>query len=296
VQQLEILRAINPLKLSAEQTTKLLDVLRAAEQKSAEQELGSARQLVAVVPQLRQAQPQALAAPGQTTPAEVEFRRVVQSDNQVRRRLRGELRNDLRALLEKILTPEQQSALVATGHALNVQQRLQEVQEGDRGPIEGFARSLDRLRQADPRRYAQERQSFATRTAGVFAGDAPAGPGDVAGGRGPRGGDVAARADRARRADEAALRREQLRAQLNDPAVQARMRPYLAMADQIRSMPEAAYQQQRMKLALQVWQAGEQQRVQTNPQQAVNQFIDRVLLQPAAADTLKLKLERTATQ
>jgi hypothetical protein len=163
-----------------------------------------------------------------------------------------------------------------------------------------MARSLDQLRQADPRRFAEERQQFAMRQADVSNWWALRGTGQRGGGPGNRGGDRGGQAgDRGRRGgdrgggggNEDALRREQARQQLADPAVQARIRPYLALADQVRRLPEATYQQQRMKLAMQVWQSREERRVQTNPRESIDNFITRVLLTPVTVGVLEAKLK-----
>jgi len=289
VGQIVALRAINPLNLTAPQMTALLEVLKPAQEKQTQQDQASSRQLAAVVTQLRQALTQVAANPAETTPAEREYRRLRQIDDSSRDRTRAQLRDELRGALEKILGPDQQTAVIAAGHTLNVQRRVQEMGDGDRGPIDGVARSLDRLRQTDERRFQQERQSFALRQAGLGGGGVQMLRG------GPGGGDARARG---RGGQQDGLRQEQLRQreeqillQLADPANQAKLAPYLSIADQVRRMPEAAYQRQRAQLALQVWQAGEERRVQTDPRQAVEQFITQILLTPGAVEVLEMKLK-----
>jgi hypothetical protein len=288
-EQIAVLKAINPLNLRADQIQALLAVLKPGLDKLAQQEQTDARQLTAIVPQLRQAATLvATAQAGQATAAETEYRRLQQVGQAGRDRTRRQLRDELRVVLAKILAPEQQMAVSASGRAINLQQQIQAMASGNRGPLDGIARSLDQLRQTDPRQYADQRQQFAMRLAGAPNAERVMVriDGDARGGGGPAG--------QAQREQEAA-RRAVVRQQMNDPAVQARLQPYLALADQVRRMPEASYQQQRLRLSLQVWQTREESRAQTNPQESVDYFINRALLSPVAVEVLEAKLPRAAT-
>jgi hypothetical protein len=296
-EQVRILKSLHAVQLNRDQTQALLDILKPGRQRLEQQEQAHARQLAAVIPALRQATIPAGAAPGQLTPGEMEYARVRQVDRQIQETLRNQLRTSLRAALDKLLTPAQRAALATAGSSAYMQQRLGQSAAGYGGSVEAVARTLDQLRQADAARYPSERQQFALRSAEIANARQlmqRGGPGGQDGGgrnRSGPGGDNFRRGDRGRSGAEGAAQAQQLQQQLNDPAVQARLRDYLALADQVRRMPAATYQQRRSHLALQLWSAREERRLQSDPQRSTEAFIDQVLLAPAAVEVLELKIK-----
>ena len=66
--EIVVLRGINPVRLTGDQIRALLDILRPGVQRLEQQEQANAKQLAALIPQMRQAAVQLTAAPVQMTP------------------------------------------------------------------------------------------------------------------------------------------------------------------------------------------------------------------------------------
>jgi hypothetical protein len=207
-------------------------------------------------------------------------------------RLGGQRDGFLRQLAQQVqqllaaLPPEERDPLLLVGQALVRQFRAEQtLGVGPVGPGGAgggrVARDLDRLRNATPQNWENERMRFALQNAGIPGwwnipgmipgrGGPGGGRGGPGGGRGGRGG----RGFQGGRPDGGFLqfqaggpgggrggRGNQQAPNLSDPAIQAKLKPFLQMADQARSMSPQAYQQAREKMALQVEQQRQLERV-----------------------------------
>jgi hypothetical protein len=295
LEDVTILRGVNPLQLTSAQLSALVQRLEVAAAQARQAEAADVPAWQAATRSIRQAIPQ-VAAGAPAGPADTEFARVqVAARGKLETRNR-QTRDELRALLQQALSASQLAALVTAGRAELVNRRMARIEEGDLRMVDRFGRQLDRLREASPAEYAQERRRFASQIADL-PGWEQIGRENRTGNRAGRDGGGARGAqsrDGLRIEQERLRRREQrteTRQQLADPARRAQYNQALATADRIRGMAPALYAQQRGQLSLQILRATNQTRAQTaTPEEAMNAFIERYLLSSRAPVVLKERL------
>jgi hypothetical protein len=311
LEDVTVLRAVKPLQLTAAQLRPLVERLEAGAARVRQAEAADGAAWVGAARLLRTAIPQA--ASGTPTPAaDNELARVQQVTRGRLEAARRQTRDEVRALLEQTLTQAQQTALITAGRAAIARERMARVEEGDLRQADRFGRDLDRLREATPQEYPQERRRFAMQMANMpgwwdagrdnRAGATARRPGGPPGQRGAdtnvapgvardrlrtqRDG-LQQELDRQRRSTQ----RRETQEQLSDPARRAQYSQFLTTADRIRAMAPALYDQQKAQLSLQLLQAMSQSRAQTaSPEEALNAFIERTLLLPGAPGVLKERL------
>jgi hypothetical protein len=271
--QIRVLRALAPLRLRPAQSRSLLEVLEPGVLRWEEAGRETVPPLAAVIPRLREAAAHPTPALEQPSAAELEYLRLKQLRQTTRDRARAETRNALRAVIEKELTAEQRETIRATGGAERVAEYYRQWQVGEYNYITHVGNTLDQLRRVDTRRFADDRLVFAMRMAEV--GEWRALVNRNSAGRGPDGTVTTAMP-------------AEVRARLQDGAVQARIRPLLQLADRVRSLSEPLYRQERPKIALQVWRGLMGQLRQANPSRSEDAFFDHYFLSPAALAVLPI--------
>lgn len=308
LEDVTILRALAPLKLTARQLAPLVERLEAGAARVKELEAADALAWVTAARTIRQAIPQA-ASGAPSLAADTELARIQLATRGKVEVVRRQTRDDVRALLEKSLTPAQLAALVASGKTQIARERLSRLEEGDMRRVDWFGRELDRLREASQREYPQARRRFAMQMANL-PGWWEIGQDNRMGNRAGRGGapgegavpapgvahDGRARTQDGLQREQERLRRQEQRTQtrelLADPARRAQYQQFLTTADQIRAMAPALYEKQRAQLSLQLLQTMTRTRAQTaSNEEALNAFIERYLLSPRAPIVLKERLE-----
>jgi hypothetical protein len=185
-----------------------------------------------------------------------------------------ELAQRLRQLLAA-LPPEQRAAAMNGGTLLVRAERADQLARDlaraaaelqQSGGSTRTSRAFDQLRRAAPADYRRERMRFALRSANIRNWERIPGLGRD-GGRGDRGGNRPAPS-------------------LNDPALQARIAPYLQQADRLRAISPAEYDRARVQLALQM----ERERGQRRLEEPVSErdALDR-LARPAGRAALQAR-------
>jgi hypothetical protein len=298
-EDLFILRAVAPLRLTAAQLGPLVQQLQAGQERLQAGETADAASWVSATRVLRQAIPAAAGGsmgrsigrpppPAPTTTADAEYARVQMLAQGKRNAARDQTRTEVRALLDRSLTPAQKAAIVSAGRVEVARQRMARLESGDLNRIEGAARELDRLREATAADWPQTRRRFAMQMANI--------PGGWEAGRGERRGNRSSREsqDGLRREQQRLRRqeaRQETRAALENPAWRAQMQQFQTLADQVRAMPPSTFALQRSRLALKLYQAQSQVRGQTaSAEEAMNAFIERYLLLPRAPVVLAERL------
>jgi hypothetical protein len=289
LEDVAVLRAVNPLRLTGTQLAALVALLEAGAAQAGAAEAADVPAWIAASRTLKQAIPQA-AAGAPTTTADAELARVEGATRSKVEAARRKTRDEVRALLQKALSPAQMAALDNAGRAEIAARRMARLEDGDARMLDRYGRQLDRLREATPAEYARERQRFAGQIAALPGGGVIRRENRVenrAGRTGARGGER----DGLRIEQERIARRTQrmeTREQLADPARRAQYSQALATADQIRAMAPALYARQRGQLSLQMLQAMNQTRAQSaSAEEATNTFIERYFLSPRAAIVLR---------
>jgi hypothetical protein len=281
LEDVAVLRAVNPLRLTGTQLAALVALLEAGAAQAGAAETADVPAWIAASRTLKQAIPQA-AAGAPTTTADAELARVEGAARSKVEAARRKTRDEVRALLQKALSPAQMAALVAAGRAEIVARRMARLEDGDARMLDRYGRQLDRLREVAPAEYARERQRFAGQIAALPGGGVIRRENRVEN-RAGRGGGTR---DGLRIEQERIARRTQrmeTREQLADPARRAQYQQALATADQIRAMAPALYARQRGQLSLQMLQTMTQTRAQSSStEEATNTFIERYLLSPRA--------------
>jgi hypothetical protein len=293
LEDVAVLRAVNPLQLTAAQLSALLPRLEAGAAQVRQAEAADVTAWIAAARSIRQAIPQA-AVGGPVTAADSELARVEAATRGNVEAARRRTRDEVRALLEPSLSAAQMAALITAGRQELAARRMERLEEGDLRMVDRYGRQLDRLREASAQEYAQERRRFAGQVA-----DLPdAGRASWVGSRAGRVGGATPRGpqrDGLQIEQERLQRRELLaetRQQLADPARRAQYNQALATADRIRAMAPALYARQRNQLSLQLLQTVSQSRAQTaSTEEAINAFIERYLLSPRAPVVLKERLQ-----
>jgi hypothetical protein len=218
----ETLAAIRPILAAGQADRAKADAAARPELDRAARALGEARRQVL--------KGEALADP---TPAEVRAAGALARLDDRRAEITRQTADRVLQVLQH-LGPEEKAAAVAAGQALVRDQRSVIGAQAAASMVSlgspGTTQSLQRLRDSTPQQYATERMVFALRSANV--------PGW--------------QAFRDQATGAAATHPGMQPPNLNDPAVQARMRPYLAMADQVRGMSADAFAKAQSRLAAQL--------------------------------------------
>lgn len=263
-EDLTLTRVIAGLRLTRAQLERLLPHLEAAAARLKAQEEEARAALLRPQPLLEETRRALIAGRDPSTRAEGQIAEQMRVQTGKIRQLRADLTSSLRRTLGTILTADQQALLAQTARTLDAQWRSARFtaravaggRDGDRGggPLGWMGRALDRARGASEANYPRERLEIALRLSGL-------------GGRGwgPRD-------------------QEQPQVSPDDPQLQQRLAPLLALIDRTRQMPDAQYQQARPDLALQIWA----QRAAlglgawgaSNPDAEINGLIDRYFLSP----------------
>jgi hypothetical protein len=82
---------------------------------------------------------------------------------------------------------------------------------------------------------------------------------------------------------------------MNDPQLKARLQPYMQLADQVRSMPEAQYKQSRDKITAQLDEARQRERINAPVDNDESlDALSRTLAGPRAKPALETKLGKAA--
>jgi hypothetical protein len=258
------------------------------------------------------------------TPQEVAVAGTVNRLSSQREGFIRQLTQQVQQLLQS-LPAEDRATLILVGQAMVRQMRAEQPfgggpgGPGGGGPGGGGAdrmgRDLDRLRNASPQDWERERTRFALQNAGIpgwwmvpgmipgrggpgGGGDGGAafnrgrglqGAGGGGGGRGEGGGGGRGGAGGGRGGPGGG--RNFQPPNLNDPAVQARMKPFLTMADQARSMSPQAYQQARDKMAQQIEQQRALERVNApvRDEEAIG-LLGRILATKIGLEALEAKV------
>ncbi len=282
-----LLRVLAEAKLSRETLEKIRDLLAGGFSQLATGDAETAGELAKIVPDLEKSKAAIRAKEGLDVPTPEEI--VLAGEQQrllsARQNFLNQLTEQVRQLLQS-LSPEERAAALIAAAALVRAQRAAQIErfagagQGGFGGAARTARSFDGLRNASPQRYQRERMEFAMRSAGIrggFGGDrgrgGPGGGPGFQGGRrgGPGGGDQGPN--------------------MNDPAIQARMAPYLRMADQIRSMSPAQYQQSRDRMAAQAETQRNLERINAPvSEQEASEALLRALVRKSGLETLVAKV------
>lgn len=294
-----VLRAVNPLQLTTAQLSPLVRRLESGAAQVRQAEAADTPAWIAAARSIRQAIPQA-AAGAPTATADTELPRVQSATRGKTEAIRRQTRDDVRALLQQSLSAGQMASLVAAGRAELATRRMGRLEEGDTRMVDRFGRQIDRLREATAQEYAQERRRFAGQMTDLPDGGViREGRSESRAGREGRASSTGGTQRDGLRVEQERLRRQEQRAetrtQLADPARRAQYNQALANADRIRSMSPAQYAQQRAQLSLQLLRAMNQTRAQTaSTDEAINAFIERYLLAARAPVVLKERLEAMA--
>lgn len=274
-EEIAVLQAVKPLKLTADQLVSMTTAVTQAQERLAQQAQTDLRPLAALREPTARARRQLLPegvdlSDLQLGPALLADQAVTNAQRaaqQNQARLRGELTAALRQQLETLLTPAQVAGIAAQGSAILVAERAEQ----------------DRQR-------AQRLQQF--QQAAAARGIAPGGPGaggGNGGGRGGRGGPGGPGGpqglmDRLRGMNPDQYQRlsRGIASRFGDEGTPAYQNA-VAMMDQIRSMPDDQFRQQRADLAQQLG-AG---MASANPaaisaDHAQDTWIERYLLSPQA--------------
>ena len=285
LREIHLVRVLSQGKFPRELLQQLRDVVAGAQGQRKQNEADAAARLRQGEPLLEEAKKAVMAGNHLDGPSPQE-RTFASGSAQINGQvesLNRQLQTEIRKVLEA--SPEAKTAAAAAGAALVREQRAQ--QAGGRGGFGGpgrSARDLDQLRNAAPQDYPNQRLQFAMRNANVqgwrqFGNGAFAAP----------GGGPASTAGAASRG----FRGPGTPPDPNDPALQAQLRPFLAMADQVRAMPPAIYQQSAGRLAQQLDAARTQARVNAPvPDDQALDALARALTGPEALPALDAKLGR----
>jgi hypothetical protein len=281
-EEIAVLRAVKPLKLTPDQLTALTTAVTQAQERLAQQTQTDLRVLAALREPAARARQQLLPEgvnlnDPQLGPALMVDQQVTnaqQTAAQDQARLHDELSAALRRQFETFLAPAQAASVVAQGKALLVAERAQQ----------------------DQQRQQQWQQAMAAR------GAAPGGPGPGRGGQGVGPGGPGGRGgpgpqgmmDRLRGMDSDQYQQMShgLARRFGDEGTPAYQNA-LAMTDQIRSMPEAQFQQQRAGIAQQFGagmasaRSGASAAYTISADHAADTWIQRYLLSPQAPVGLK---------
>lgn len=300
-EQTSLLRLLVQSKISNEALQQIRDVVARAEAQLAAGDASVARELAAGQAILAEAKKALLSGQGLNapTPQENQVATSQAKANGQRSTFVGTTVQQILQLLQS-LAPEDRAAAIAAGTALVRDQRAQQGATfgGPGGPGARVANQFDRLRNADPQRYQQERMRFAMQNAGIF-GRGGGGPGG--GGRGGGGGGAAfglpggggGGGGRGQRGGPGGGGFQP--PNMNDPATQARLQPYLNMADQIRNMPQGNYQRTRDQMAAQMEAQRQQERInQPVPDDQALNALARALATPNGLAVMEAKVGKAA--
>jgi len=270
-EDLALARVLAGLRLNRSQMQRLLPFLESTQKEIRDAEAAARAALAGLQPRLSETRAALIAGQSPSTRAEGQIAEQVRIHTGKIRQLRADRLSSLRRTLTGLLSAEQQTALGETARSLDARDRSARImarvaaggRDGDRGPAAGMARMLDRARGASDAEYAQERLEIAARLARM----------------GPRRG---------------AGDREE--AVPTDPQAQARLAPVLALIDRTRQMPDAAYQNSRTDLAMQLWaqragMGGEADPAETS--EAIDELLDRYFFSPRMIGAMRARMEQT---
>ncbi|MBI3909448.1 MAG: hypothetical protein HY320_00765 [Armatimonadetes bacterium] len=289
-----IARVLTAARLNREQLERLLPVLA----KGFEQLDAGDQAAAAEIARLKEALATAKKAlltgqpPGQQSEVEANYTATVLRLADQREQSRRGLRNRVRALLLELIPEEERADLLNAARPAVAARRLGGLEppagpfwatpaaggsEGFLGSLAGRMRTLGRLRDLErlraansPEEYERLRLRFALSAAGI--------PGRAAV-RGRDGRPVEIQAPN-----------------LNDPAVQARLQPFMALADGARVLSPQQYEQQQDALAAQLDALEQQQRREREMQreisaeEAADAFVDVYLMNPRSVTVIKARL------
>lgn len=327
--EVAIARAIATAKLTPQQLEALLPVLEEGFANLDRGDQAAAEEIAALRQAIAEARRRALAGQEVPTEAIAQYESTIRGLAQNRDNYWRTFRDRVRALLQQLIAASQQADLINAARPAvlarrlgefepplapfwaqsegDLRQRLLQAGFGERGRFGGRGGDdLTRLRSSPPQQYERERLRFALSSAGVpgwwaipgifGAGRGPAGapgaPGGPPGGRGDRGGDQGGGpGGRFGRGDFQPPN-------LNDPQVQAQIRPFLQFADRVRAMPPAQFEAQRAQLTAQLESLRREARRQrestreVTSEEAVNAFVDAYLLHPRSVAVIRERLGR----
>lgn len=276
LEELQLIRAVKGSRLPQATVARVAAAVEQAYQTLEKGDAQAATTLAAQRQQLQVARRQVLA--GQAiegpTQSEVELAGRQRTLDQQRQGFLRTLRRDVEKLLQT-LPVEEQPLAVAAGTLLIQARRSAEadrlLMDGGQQRISGnTTRDLDRLRTAkDPQELQRARLQFALRAANI-----------------PNYRDLPELSTRpGQRPDPRSAARAP---KLNDPAIQARIRPFLQTADRLRTVPAAQWEQTRARIALETEVARLRGRVNdpVEPKDAVNELAD-ALTRPSGREALR---------
>lgn len=294
-EEIRLLRFLSQTRLNRDVLEKLLAILERGQRQLREGDKVSAVELARRREALRSAKTSVIAGrnldgPGPEEVAVATTRARLETQ---RAGFLAQLGQGVRAILENALSPEQRAAALAAAAEFVRERRAAVTAPAFFGGFGGGAamaqREMDGLRSAGPEEYGAARMRFALRSAnvpgwwatpGVFGPRIPGGPGlpepgargPIVFGGGPGGANITP-------------------PNLNDPAIQARIRPFLALADRVRGMPGNTYRQSRDDLAKQVDRARQQARVDAPiPDEEAMEALVQAFLRPRMVPVLQAKL------
>jgi hypothetical protein len=237
----------------------LLPALHSAQAKLAESESKEATKLGAWQSTLEQARRDLLAGKGTGARASEQFAQAQWAAAQYRAGLRADLVSNLRAALEKILTPTQTAQMAESGQVTLLAQRVAGWRGGGGGP------------------------------GGRSGSDSSAGPG------GRRGGGPGTQLDRVRAMSPAEYQQDsQRRADRLGGQTSPQFQQYTTFMDQVRNMPQSQYLLQRDQLALRTLgqgRGGFGAALAGDSEEAAKAFIDRYFLSSRVIAVVRDRLQ-----
>jgi hypothetical protein len=321
--EIHLLRVVGQTRFSQETLEKLYNVVSRGRAQMDQFEVAAAIQLDKSRSLLTDAKKIVLKGTSieSVTPQETQFALLEQQVNSRRDELTRQLVDEVRKILQS-LPPEELAGALGAGGLLSREQRAQMMAQFGGGGGRS-AQELDRLRSANANDYQNARMQFALRNANIpgwwnvqgmgrggqggpgGAGPGGGGPGGFrgrggpGGGAGPGGGGGPGGFPGAGGQGGGGFFQGPVGGQaqppnLNDPGIQARMRPYMSLADRVRNMPPQIYQQQRDQLAQQLDAARTQDRInQPVPDEEAIDMLARTLASATGLTTLESKLGKT---
>jgi hypothetical protein len=283
-EEIAVLRAVKPLKLTTDQLAALTTAVTQAQERLGQQAQADLRALAALREPTARAHQQLIPdgvnlndpqlAPALLADQQVTNAQRAAEQNQAR--LRDELSAALRQQFATLLTPDQTASIVAQGRAMLAAERAEQ----------------DRQRAQRLQQFQQAAAARGATAGGPGGGPNGGGRGGGPGGRGGRGPQGMMDRIRGMDSDQYQQMSRGLAQRFGDVGTPAYQNA-LAMMDQIRSMPEAQFQQQRADLAQQFGagmasaQSPANAAGSVSADHAAETWIQRYLLSPQAPVALK---------